>query len=160
MPKKKLIYVFSVLLFASFLISCDSLIDLNPPGDSISGYIMYHSDTSFAYNTGYYAVSLYGDSTYPFNRLPFRSDSLKNIKWDGTGYSCTFDLSGIPAGKFYVASTWIRYPRQPGDTPVVLGTYGCDTLYNCTASKRISFPYFTGNWINIWSWADTSKKLY
>jgi hypothetical protein len=160
MFKKVVILIHLELFFALIIVSCDLPADMNPPGDSMAGYIMFHSDTGFIYNSGYYAVSLYGDSTFPFNRLPVRSDSLKNIKWDGTGYSCTFHLSGIPTGKYYAASTWIKYPQTPADTPIVLGTYGCDTLYNCTNNKKISFPNFTGNWINIWSWADTSKRLY
>lgn len=67
-----------VPIFAFFLIQhgCDLPQDFNPPGDNMSGKIIM-ADTNLITDGGYYAISVFSaDSTAPFSRVPYLSDSL------------------------------------------------------------------------------------
>jgi hypothetical protein len=78
----------------------------------------------------------------------------------GTHYEGQYSFDGVPAGNFYVASTWSRYPKVPNEIPIVLGIYGCDTSANCSQPTSVAYPNTQGNFRNITSWTDTTKKLY
>lgn len=136
--------------------SCDAPPDLNPPGDGLGGQIVF-IDTNLITYGGYYAISVYNaDSTYPFHRVPYRSDSLQLIRRDYV-YDAFYDMSGIGPGNYYVASTWFHYPKIPNERPIVLATYGCDTSNTCNNHIKIHYPNFEGVYRNIISWTDTAK---
>jgi len=150
----------TVSIFAFFLIhqGCELPQDFNPPGDNMSGMIIM-ADTNLITDGGYYAVSIFSaDSTSPFSRVPYLSDSLSFYIRYGV-YQSNYDVSGIGSGKYYVACTWMRYPHNPHEIPIVLATYGCDTLSNCTSHKVIYYPNYEGVYRNIISWTDTAKGI-
>ena len=152
------LFISIAVVVTAFLESCDSLQDLNPPGDNMSGIITY-VDSNLITSTGYYAVSIFSaDSTNPFHRVPLRSDSLVLTRL-GNAYETIYDMNGISEGRYYVASTWVRYPRIPNEIPKVLGTYGCDTSITCTNYIVIHYPNFEGASRDILSWTDTLRSL-
>ncbi len=151
----KIIFILSLLK----LIACDNPVDLNRTGEKLSGYIT-HIDSILYLSGGYYTVSLYNaDSINPFNRVPIRTDSL-NLKRRDWLYETTYTMEGITAGRYYVAATWSKYPKVQNEIPIVLGTYGCDTTYNCSNHKMILYPNYEGKFRNIFSWTDLGKRLY
>jgi len=138
---------------------CESPQDLNRPGDKLDGYITYY-DSNLSTLHGFYSVSVYNaDSTNPFNRVPMKTDSLKNLYKRDLHYEAMYSMDGIPEGRIYVAATWSRYPKITNEIPIVLGTYGCDTNFLCTSHKVIAYPNYQGNFRNIWAWTDTLKKM-
>ncbi len=140
------------------MIGCEAPQDLNRPGDRLTGEV-WMIDTNINLNGGYYTVSLFNaDSTNPFYRVPFRTDSL-NLVHLTHSYDTPFLMEGIPTGRYYLAATWTSYPRIPNEIPIVLGTYGCDTARNCTDHKVIVFPNFDGNGRFFYSWTDLNKRL-
>jgi hypothetical protein len=150
-----------LLLFAVSIIyySCgnDNPVNLNPPGDGLAGYVTHINMNLIP--GGYYSVSLFcADSVNPFNRVPLRTDSL-NLKRRDNLWETPWNMHGIPQGRYYVASTWSRYPRVPNEIPMVLGTYGCDTSASCTSYIGVSFPNYEGVFRNIISWTDTTKRM-
>ena len=149
-----------IILALIAIFGCESPQDLNRSGDKLSGLII-HVDTNLYLNGGYYSVSLYSaDSVSPFNRVPVRTDSLRLTKRsDSLLYETTYDMNGIPAGRYYVASTWSSYPKVPNEVPIVLGTFGCDTSRTCTNHIILVYPNFEGNFRNILSWTDLAKRL-
>jgi hypothetical protein len=153
----KYLPIFIIVVFAA-INGCENPVELNRPGDKLSGYIT-HIDTNLYLNGGFYSVSVYNaDSTSPFQRVPVRTDSMTLTRRDAL-YESTYDMDGIAAGRYYVAATWSRYPRVANEIPIVLGTYGCDTSITCTAHKIIVYPNFDGNFRNITSWTDLNKRL-
>ncbi len=149
-----------VLTVCLFICSCDSPQDLNRPGDKLDGYVIYIYDTLLAANGGFYSVSVYSaDSTDPFNRVPIRTDSIKQIYMYGYNYEAPYSMDDIPDGRIYIASTWSKYPRVLNEIPIVLGTYGCDTSAACTTYVSVLYPNTQGNYRNLTSWADTTKRL-
>jgi len=158
--KGLLVLIAFILVFFIFLISsCESPQDLNRPGDKMDGFITY-VDSNLIRNGGYYSVSVYNaDYSDPFNSQPIAIDSLVHYKV-GIHYEAQFSFDGIPAGRFYVASTWSRYPKIPNEIPIVLGIYGCDTSFNCATPTVIIYPNTNGNFRNITSWTDTTKRVY
>ena len=149
------IFVFLIFLFSS----CDGPQDMNRPGDKMDGYIKY-TDSNLVRNGGYYSVSVYNaDYSDPFRSLPVMTDSLVLYMLD-IHYEAQFTFDGIPAGRFYVASTWSRYPKIPNEIPIVLGIYGCDTSSSCPSPTVIVYPNTQGNFRNITSWTDTTKRVY
>ncbi|RPI17546.1 MAG: hypothetical protein EHM58_08715 [Ignavibacteriae bacterium] len=153
------ILTFSLLTIILSVVSCNAPTDLNPPGDNFAGYV-YFADSSFAFTDGFYAVSVYEDTIIAFNSKPIKSDSLSGIELIGYNYQARYKVYGIPPGKYFIAATWNKYPVQENDIPIILGTYGCDTNMTCSTHVKLVFPNFTGNYINIISWADTSKKMF
>lgn len=153
---------FSSICFSLFVLlfqECENPADLNPPGDKMGGIITL-VDTSLIRGGGYYAVSIFSaDSVNPFERIPLMSDSLILTKRDNAVYESMFELSGIPGGGFYVACTWIKYPAETDCVPIVLGTYGCDTLHGCSANTIVYFPNYQGIYRDLYSWTDTSKRM-
>jgi hypothetical protein len=159
--RKLLIVIPSIILLVIVLsvVSCDTPTDLNPPGDAFAGYV-YFIDTNFTYSNGFYAIAVYKEGDNPFTSKPLKIDSLSDIELVGSRYQSAYKIHDMPTGKYFIASTWIKYPVEENCNPIVLGTYGCDTSYTCTSHRKLVFPNFTGNFINIYSWADTSKRLY
>jgi hypothetical protein len=154
------IITYIILLLALLLTGCEAPQDLNRPGDKMDGYVFY-VDTLFITAGGYYSISLYSaDSSSPFQRVPVRTDSLNNIYLHGYNYESQYSMDGIQPGRYYVASTWSRYPKIPNEIPKVLGTYGCDTSYTCSSHKIVAYPNTQGNFRSIWSWTDTTKAIY
>jgi len=148
-----------VIFFVVFYFTGCEVQDVNRPGDKLDGYIFF-TDTSLSRNGGFHSVSVYSaDSTSPFLRIPLRTDSLRDFDRVDSHYVSQFSMDGIPPGKFYVASTWTRLPRNPAEVPIVLGTYGCDTSRSCTNHEIIVYPNTQGNFRNITSWTDTTKRL-
>src|SRR4029453_7567925 len=74
--QKKLqsILVYSVIFLGVLFFTCGED-PVNAPQDFVSGTITY-TDTLLNYNGGYYAISIYGDSTNPFSHPPVRTDSI------------------------------------------------------------------------------------
>jgi hypothetical protein len=159
---KNLFIAFIPLILLVMMLSvtgCDAPTDLNPPGDDFAGYI-YFVDTNFTFSSdGFYAVSLYSDSVELFKKKPLKTDSLLAIVKKGSRYEAAYKMHGIPTGKYCIAATWVRYPVSENNIPIVLGIYGCDTSNSCASYKKVIFPNFTGNFHNIFSWADTSRSF-
>jgi hypothetical protein len=153
-------WVIYIIVFLTVLIfGCESPQDMNRPGDKLDGYIFF-VDSNFAAGGGFYSVSVYSaDSINPLARVPIRTDSLNNIYKYGFGYEVQYSMDDIPGGRILIASTWSRYPRIPNEIPMILGTYGCDTSSTCTTHVPVLYPNTQGNFRNIWSWADTTKRL-
>ena len=151
---------YSIILFIIALLSgCESPTDLNRTGDKLSGYIT-HIDTNLILGGGYYSVSVFSanEDHDPFSKPPIRCDSLHLTKRDHL-YESTYDMDGIPEGKFIVAATWSRYPRIPNEIPYVLGSLGCDTARHCENHTVLYYPDYHGNFRNFLSWTDTAKAL-
>ncbi len=149
----------TILLGLIFLIGCETPQDLNRPGDRLSGGI-WTTDSNLILNGGFYSVSIYiADSTNPFYRVPFRTDSL-NLTRREVIYDTPFLMEGIPTGRYYIAATWSSYPRIPNEVPIVLGTYGCDTSRSCTEHHIVEFPNYEGRARYFTAWTDLSKRLY
>lgn len=153
----KILFV-QILFTLIVLISCDSPSDLNPAGDNFGGRITFADTNILRTATGYYAISIFGDSTNPFNRIPVRSDSLKPF-FDFDKYKADYQMSGISKGKYFVAVTWKHFPKIENEVPDVLGILGCDTTRSCTNYKYLLFPYFAGEYQYILCHTDTLKKL-
>lgn len=154
----KYIYYIIIVIVILF-IGCDSPMDMNRPGDKLSGYVT-HIDTNLYLIGGYYSVSVFSaDSTSPFNRVPVRTDSIHQLIRVDFHYYSPYDMDGIPPGRYYVASTWSRYPRVENEIPIVLGTYGCDTSASCTSHIMLPYPNYQGHFRNITSWTDLNKRL-
>ena len=153
-------YVIKILIvLLTVFAACDPGVDSSRPGNKLSGYVT-HIDSTFYLTDGFYSVSIYNaDSLNPFNRVPVRTDSL-NLKRRDWIWETTYDMDNIPAGKYYIAATWSRYPRVPNEIPLVLGTYGCDTAFNCSAHKMVEYPNYEGKFRNIYAWTDPAKRLY
>lgn len=147
---------------ATFINGCDSPMEVNRPGDKLSGYVNQFDTNIARSHNGFYSLSIYSaDSSNPFNRVPVRSDSLNITKRsDGFCYETMFNMNGVPDGNYYVAVTWSRYPRMANDKPKVLGTYGCDTNFSCNNHKIVKYPNFDGNFRNITSHSDTLRTLF
>jgi hypothetical protein len=152
-------YITTILfLNMIFLISCESPQDLNRPGDKLDGYIV-HVDMNLDTIGGFYSVSVYSaDSVNPFSRVPVRTDSMTLTRRDDL-YESRYSMDGIAIGRYHIAATWSRYPRIPNEMPIVLGTYGCDTSFNCTDHTIVVYPNFQGNFRNFISWTDLGKRL-
>lgn len=153
-------YITIILLgFIMILASCESPVDINREGSKLSGYVT-HYDSILYMTGGFYSVSIYcADSINPFNRVPVRTDSL-NLKKRDWLYETTYDMDNVPEGRYYIAATWSKYPRVANEIPVVLGTYGCDTIINCSAFKMVEYPNYDGKFRNITAWTDPAKRLY
>lgn len=150
--------ILAVIIFAA-INGCENPVELNRPGDKLSGYIT-HIDSNLYLNGGFYSVSVYNaDSSAPFNRVPVRTDSMRLTRRDLL-YESTYDMDGIAPGRYHVAATWSRYPRIPNEIPAVLGTYGCDTSYSCTNHTIVVYPNFDGHYRNIISYTDLAKRLF
>ena len=125
-----------LMFFSVFFQSCgDDAV--NAPQDFASGTITY-IDNQFNFNGGYYAVSIYGDSTDPFHRKPIRSDS---VAVNTSGFTAYYKVDGLPAGSYYIGSTWIR--RSDG-LVTIYGSYGCNENPFCSTSKNITIPNYAG----------------
>ena len=149
-----------IFLFTFIILSgCESPQDPNRPGDKMDGFITF-TDTNLTTAGGFHSVSIYfADSSNPFNRIPVKTDSLKIIYKVDFHYVAEYSMDGIPAGNIFVASTWSKYPGITNEIPIVLGTYGCDTSSACSTHTSILYPNIQGNFRNIISWTDTTKRL-
>jgi len=152
-------FITLILFFSIVVISaCDPPMEVNRPGDKLSGYVT-HYDSVLYMSGGYYSISLYhADSVNPFNRVPVRTDSL-NLKTRDWLYETPFGMDNIPSGRFFLAATWSKYPKELNEIPVVLGTYGCDTIVNCSNHKLLEYPNYEGHFRNITAWTDPAKRL-
>lgn len=154
---RQIAYIIAIALVIVF--GCESPQDLNRPGNKMDGYITY-TDTNLVLTGGYYTVSLYNaNNSDPFNWPPVRTDSLKDFYIIDQHYVVMFSIDGIETGNYFVASTWSKYPKVANEIPKVLGTYGCDTTYNCTEYKPVEYPNYQGNFRNILSHTDPLKAL-
>jgi len=145
------------ILFAG----CEAPQDPNRPGDKLDGYLTYTDTNLIISNSGYYSVSIYNaDSSYPFLRVPIRTDSVTNPYRIDFHYVAEYSMDDIPGGRIYIAATWSRYPKVPNEVPLVLGTYGCDTSRSCTNHSVVVYPNVQGNFRNITCWTDTTKRLF
>ena len=149
-------FLFTISLFILFTLlnSCgdDSV---NPQTDYMGGTVTF-LDSNVNHTGGYYAISFYGDSTYPFTKAPILSDSLV-ITTSGGVTSAYYKETSLPTGYYYVAATWVNH--SSGNV-YALGTYGCDTAANCTSTK-ITFPSYAGTGaLNILSYTNIYKAIY
>jgi len=147
-----LLFVLALFLFQN----CGEDI-INAQQDFVSGTVTF-KNISFHSSGGYYAVSIYSDITSPFNQNPLVSDSVE-INISGNTATAYYKISGLASASYYIAATWIR--STDNCVRGVLGTYGCDTLYNCTNSIKVTIPTYagTGN-LNFTCWTDTLNRLY
>jgi hypothetical protein len=152
-------YIGYIMLFILIVLAaCENPMEMNRPGDKLTGYVT-HVDTNLYLTGGFYSVSVFNaDSVNPFNRVPLRTDSL-NLRRRDNLYETSFDMDGIPAGSYYIAATWSAYPRVPNEVPIVLGTYGCDTVLTCVDHKKVDFPNYEGKFRNLFSWTDPGKRF-
>ncbi len=147
-----LLVILSALFF--FIQSCDDTVD--SPQYYIAGTVTF-TDTHISSGSGYYAISIYADTTEPYQRAPIVSDSLV-INVSGNTATATYRVNNVPSGTYHVGATWIC--TQTERISGVLGIYGCDTARSCMGN-HISIPNFSGsNECNFISWTDTLKKLY
>jgi hypothetical protein len=150
------VYIFLIVFYTILFQSCDDS-GVTAKQDFVAGTVTF-TDTNLICTGGYYAVSVFPDSSAPFHCIPVGSDSLVITK---SGYLTTahYKVSGLSAGSYYIGTTWIR--ASDGCVRGVLGTYGCDTAhYNCT-NTIVSLPNYEGSSdCNILSWTDTLKKLH
>lgn len=130
---------------------------INPAQDFVSGTVTF-KNTSFHSAGGYYAVSVFSDAANPFNQNPLAIDSV-DINISGNTATAYYKISGLASADYYIGAVWIR--SSDNCVRGVLGTYGCDTLYNCTSSIKVTIPTAagTGN-LNFSCWTDTLKRLY
>jgi hypothetical protein len=156
----KYIIIISAFLL-TFLYGCDTPMDPGRSGDKLTGYVTHRDTNVIITPSGFYSISIFSaDSVNPFYRVPVRTDSLNLTRRpDMIVYESQYNLEGIPAGKYYVAVTWSRYPRVANEIPMVLGTYGCDTNYSCTNHTIVTYPNFDGNFRNIACWSDTTNRM-
>lgn len=154
----KLLIPCVLIIFLINIYSCgeDSV---NAPQDFISGTVFF-TDANLNYSGGYYAISIFSSIANLQSRTAVRSDSLAVSISSGKG-SAYYKMSGIASGDYYVAATWIRSSDKV--IQGVLGTYGCDTLYNsqCSNYTKVTVPNYagTGN-VSFSSWTSLSKKIY
>lgn len=81
--------IIAVIIFTnSYSCGDDSL---SAPQDFVSGNILY-IDNQFNFSGGYYAISLCGDCTDPFNRKPISIDS---VAINSTGKKAYYKISGL-----------------------------------------------------------------
>ncbi len=136
-----------------FLIqSCSDDMSTQPQGNYISGYASF-VDTNYVHSGGQYSIALFSSnsslSSTPIVVTPISMSGTNpfyyRIQWDGTG-------------SFFAAIVWVR--NSGGNTsPIILGTYGCDTSHTCSSHQSITFPNYTGANYNIICWADTTHSL-
>jgi hypothetical protein len=159
MKSKYLNIIIYAILFLSLLYFVQSCTDMGyqPSGDYISGWVTF-SDTNFLAG-GYYAISMYKNKSNPFDTLPIKSDSIP-MKTTGNGKHAYYRITTVNSGSYYFAVTWIRSALGPNVKPPVVGTLGCDTTINCSSFTLITFPNFSGADFNIFSWTDTTKRVY
>jgi hypothetical protein len=145
-----------LIVLLMFIQSCSDN-TFQPSGDYISGWVIF-KDTNFV-RGGYYAISMYENTSDPFNTMPIRSDSLP-MKVFGNGDRVYYRFTYSGNGSYYFGVTWVRSPLGPYFKPIVLGTLGCDTIPNCGSDEIITFPNFSGANYNIICWTDTTRRLY
>jgi len=131
------------IIFVVFLVFVCSLIQtcgedaVNAPQDFVSGTLTY-IDNQFTFNGGYYAVSIYGDSTNPFYHRPIRTDS---VAVNTSGLTAYYKVEGLTSGSYYIGSTWYR--KSDGHV-TILGSYGCDENPNCSNPTKVTIPNYSG----------------
>lgn len=151
---QKKIFLTLIISFILIIQSCDD--SVNSPQYYIAGTVTF-TDTHLSTGQGYYAVSVYADTSQPYQRAPIISDSL-TITVAGNVATANYRIENVPAGTFHVGTTWIC--TQTGNIRGVLGIYGCDTAVNCMGT-HVGIPNYSGtNDINFLSWTDTLKRLY
>ncbi len=147
------------VLLVSCMISFQQCGDdaLNPEQDFVSGTITF-KNTNLLTTGGYYGVSVYSDAANPFSQNPLAIDSV-DISISGNTATAYYKISGLASADYYIGAVWIR--SSDNCVRGVLGTYGCDTLYNCTSSIKVTVPTAagTGN-LNFSCWTDTLRRLY
>ncbi len=152
------IIIFLPFLFVFLLVmqSCN-MDDLatQPKGDYIDGFALF-IDTNYVTSGGNYGIALYNNNPSPFIYEPVYVDTI-NLAGIVSGHSYSYRMHWGGKGNYFAAVVWMR---NSGGTPIVLGTYGCDTCHTCTSHEVIAFPNFTGSNYNIRCWNDTSQALH
>ena len=156
--KEQPVKFFSVLIPALILFLLQQCGDsINPQQDFVSGTITFKS-TNLLTSGGYYAVSVFPDVTNPFNQSPVATDSVE-INISGNTATAYYKVPGLPTASYYIGAVWIR--SSDNCVRGVLGTYGCDTLYNCPNSIKVTVPTAAGTGsLNFSCWTDTTSRLY
>src|SRR4030095_16773404 len=134
----KTILVYSVIFLGVHFFTCGED-PVNAPQDFVSGTITY-TDTLLNYNGGYYAISIYGDSTNPFSHPPVRTDSITPTIQNGN-VTAYYKVSGLASGSYYIGSTWKH--RTNGNVTLI-GVYGCDENINCNNPTKSHSPSYSG----------------
>ena len=146
-------------VFMLFLILTQSCGDnpANAPGDRISGTITFVNTSFLDTTSGHYAVALFTFQSNPYCFTPVRSEKIQ-IDYSTTSYY--YNMTGIESNTYYVGVTWL--PNSGGPTPLVLGTYGCDTANasTCTNYSAIEFPSYSGTGsIGFLSWTHYYNRI-
>ncbi|HEY3250057.1 MAG TPA: hypothetical protein VGK25_02960 [Ignavibacteria bacterium] len=129
----------AAIILLSFLIQKCGDDPVNASQDFVSGTITY-IDTLLNYDSGYYAVSIYGDNTNPFSHPPVRTDSITPVIQNGTPTSY-YKVTGLASASYYIGGIWIN--RSNGNV-TLLGVYGCDENINCTNPTKVTIPNYSG----------------
>lgn len=142
MKKKSLkhFFIFLVFLIVLLLQKCGVDDSSGLQQDFVSGTVTY-TDSNFYFNGFYYAVSVYGDSTNPFSHSPITSDSVQ-INLQSNPKTAYYKISGLANGNYYIASTWMTSNKT---VYKILGSYGCDTVPNCSNLIKVTVPSYAGN---------------
>ena len=144
-------YSLILILVVALIGGCDeSGMNYQPKGDNISGYA-YFIDTNFAHGGGYYAIALFENS--PIHSVPVVVDTL-NLTGANPFY---YRISYEGTNNMYASVVWMR--STGSISPLILGTYGCDTAQHCLNAETIPFPNYTTSNYNIACWADTTRRL-
>src|SRR5438477_13207306 len=116
---KEIIFLSAFISLSAIIINCGTDSPVNATEDFVKGTITFNNG-SLNYSGGYYAVTIYGDSTDPFRKIPVKSDSLA-ISTTGGVTTAYYNVNGL-SGNYYIAATWIIHSNS---RIAVLGTYGC-----------------------------------
>ena len=152
---KELILLPVFISISLFIGNCGTDDSVNATQDFVSGTITFNN-SNLNYSGGYYAVSVYSDTTDPFRHNPFKSDSL-SIVTSGGVTTAYYNVNGL-SGNYYIGAVWIRH--SDGHI-AVLGTYGCDTTINCTGSIKETIPNYAGTGgLNFKSSTDITRNMF
>lgn len=171
----KHLMVFTIVAFVGILInSCgdDTIITNNPPttpdtactdstltGLMIKGRVTF-VDTNFIRTGGVYLISAYPESGWPPVGPP---SSYDTIRISGNNLNYCYTLSNLPTADKYVVS--VGWRKQTGGQSPIMSVYGCDTLHSmsCLMNPPLKADLTSGSgvrFINMLSWADTTKKIF
>jgi hypothetical protein len=133
--------------------------DTSLTGLMIKGRVTF-VDTNFIRTGGTYLISAYPETGWPPTGGPSAFDT---IRISGNNLNYCYTLSNLPSAQRYVVSVGFR--KATGGQSPILSVYGCDTLHSipCLLNPPRKADLTSGQgvkYINLLSWADTSKKIF
>jgi len=149
--KNKVYLIFALLPLA--YAGCEGYGDHGP---SFSGKISFVTlDTAMTPVTGgYFGLALFASSSDIYTGKPLNVIRLIATK-SGGKFSSEFSIGPLSASySYYFTVVWIHEPYNEMDQRPVLGTFGCDTVYNCTSHKQAIGT------VNFYAYGDTVRRLF